>query len=121
MSLTKKPLHIFEPTPLQCGQAVLAMITDVTVDEIVKKLNNPRETTLKEMFYTLDYYSVKYSKQKMTVSKKEDLPPICFLSLETPKCWHWSLYFKGKFLDPEYGVLDDFPPSNRRYYWEICE
>lgn len=121
MPLSNNPIHIFEPTPLQCGQAVLAMLTDISSEEIVKILKNERETTLKEMFQTLDFYGIKYSKQKTSVFKKEDLPDICFLSLETPKCWHWSLYYKGKFLDPEYGVLDDFPPSNRRYYWEIYE
>ena len=26
--------HIFEPTPLQCGQAVLAMLTNKSVDDI---------------------------------------------------------------------------------------
>ena len=41
------------------------------------------------------------------------------LSLETPHCWYWSLYFDGIFYDPEYGVLEEFPPSVRRYYWEI--
>lgn len=121
MPLSNNPIHIYEPTPLQCGQAVLAMLTDVSVDEIVKRLKNDRETTLKEMFETLDFYSIKFSKTKTSVIKKEDIPPICFLSLETPKCWHWSLYFKGIFLDPEYGILNDFPPSNRRYYWEIFE
>ena len=23
---------------------------------------------------------------------KSELPELCFLSLETPRCWHWSLY-----------------------------
>ena len=52
---------------------------------------------------------------------KSDLPNICILSLETPKCWHWSLFYKGRFLDPEYGVLDDFPVCGRKYFWEIKE
>lgn len=113
--------HIFEPTPLQCGQAVLAMLVGCEVEEIVALLNNERETTLKEMLETLDFYGVGYKKERITVAKKQELPPLCILSLETPKCWHWSLYKNGKFYDPEYGVLDDFPPSNRRYYWEISE
>lgn len=121
MPLTNNPTHIYEPTPLQCGQAVLAMLTDKSVEEIVNYLNNERETTLKEMFNTLSFYGIKYSTEKKAITKKEDLPPICILSLETPKCWHWSLYYKGKFLDPEYGVLEDFPPSSRRYFWEIKE
>ena len=32
----KKIIYIHEPTPLQCGQAVLAMLTGKTVDEIVE-------------------------------------------------------------------------------------
>ena len=51
MSLTPKPTYIKEPTPLQCGQAVLAMLSDNTVDEIIKTVGTDRETTLKQMFY----------------------------------------------------------------------
>lgn len=119
MSLTKKPTYIHEPTPLQCGQAVLAMLTDRTVDEIVKIVGTDRETTLKQMFSALEYYGIDFSKERHPVNKKEDLPKICFLSLETPHCWHWSLYFDGVFYDPEYGILSDFPPSARRYYFKI--
>ena len=119
MPLNKTPIHVYEPTPLQCGQAVLSMLTGKTVDEIILITQTERETTLKQMFYALDECDIKYSKNRIEVTSKEELPEICFLSLETPHCWHWSLYYKGKFLDPEYGVLEDFPPSNRRYYWEI--
>ena len=119
MSLTPKPTYIKEPTPLQCGQAVLAMLSDNTVDEIIKIVGTDRETTLKQMFLALDCYEIEYSKERRQITKKEELPEICFLSLETPHCWHWSLYFDGIFYDPEYEILTDFPPSKRRYYWEI--
>ncbi|MBR7132344.1 MAG: hypothetical protein IKD04_02315 [Clostridia bacterium] len=121
MPITEKPKHIFEPTSLQCGQAVLAMLADITVDKAIELSGTERETTLKQMLSVLDCCGIAYNPKRIAVQKKEQLPPICFLSLETPKCWHWSLYFKGKFYDPEYGVLDDFPPSDRRYYWEILE
>lgn len=111
--------HIFEPTPLQCGQAVLAMVTGKSVGEIVSFLNNEKETTLKEMFLCLETFGFTCEKQRISVTKKEELPRLCFLSLETPKCWHWSLYCDGVFYDPEYGVLTDFPPSHRRYYFKI--
>lgn len=119
MPLTKKPKYIKEPTSLQCGQAVLAMLSDNSVDEIIKTVGTDRETTLKQMFQALDCYGIEYSKERKPITKKEELPKICFLSLETPHCWHWSLYFDGIFYDPEYGTLTDFPPSARRYYWEI--
>ena len=71
--------YIHEPTDLQCGQAVLAMLLGTTAEYICQYL----------------------------------------LSLETPRCWHWSLYADGTFYDPEHGILSDFPQSDRKFYWEI--
>ena len=121
MPLTENPKYVKEPTDLQCGQAVLAMLSDKTVDEIIKIVGTERETTLKQMFFALDTLDIKYNKNRIEVKNATELPDICILSLETPRCWHWSLYFKGTFYDPEHGVLSDFPTSNRRYYWEILK
>lgn len=119
MSITKKPIHIFEPTPLQCGQAVLSMLSGENVEKIISIVKTDRETTLKQMFLCLDALEISYSKERKEAKIKNDLPKIAILSLETPRCWHWSLYFDGVFFDPEHGVLDDFPTSKRKYYWEI--
>ena len=121
MALTTKPEYIHEPPDLQCGQAVLAMLSDRTVADIIELCKTERETNLKQMLTALDKLNISYVNMRCQAQNKSDLPPICVLSLETPRCWHWSLYFKGKFFDPEYGVLDDFPPCRRRYYWEIIE
>ncbi len=121
MPLTKNPKYVKEPTDLQCGQAVLAMLSDTSVDEIIKIVGTERETTLKQMFLALDILNIKYNRQKVEVNFASELPSICILSLETPRCWHWSLYFKGVFYDPEHGILQDFPTSNRKYYWEIIK
>ena len=119
LGLTKKPVHIFEPDPLQCGQAALAMLTDSSVEEIIKICGNEKETTFKEMVSVLSHFDISLEPGRKQATVKADLPEVALLSLETPKCWHWSLYFDGIFYDPEYGVLEDFPPSFRRYYWEI--
>lgn len=119
MPLTEKPVYIHEPTPLQCGQAVLAMLSDNTVDEIIRITGKTRETDLKDMLLCLDRLEIKYNRTRVEVKNKNELPEICILSLETPRCWHWSLYFKGTFYDPEHGVLNDFPESKRRYYFKI--
>ncbi len=119
MPLTKQPLHIFEPNPLACGQAVLAMLSDKNVQEIIDIVGTDRETTLSQMKKTLSLLGIEYEENRVQVKDLNELPNVALLSLETPKCWHWSLYFNGKFYDPEYGVLDDFPPSNRRYFWKI--
>ncbi len=121
MPLCKKTEYIKEPTPLQCGQAVLAMLSGESVDEIIRLTDTERETTLKDMFKALDALGIKYETERKEVSSKAELPKICILSLETPRCWHWSLYRDGIFYDPEHGVLDDFPQSARKYYWQIVE
>lgn len=119
MPLTKLPTHIFEPNPLACGQAVLAMLSDKSISEIFNIVGTERETTLLQMKNAMHFLDIKFDENRVEVTSLKDLPSVALLSLETPKCWHWSLYFKGKFYDPEYGVLDDFPPSARRYYWKI--
>ena len=119
MPLVESVKHIYEPNPLACGQAVLAMLSGVSVEEIFKLVGTEKETTLKDMKMALKTLEISFKDNRVEVTNKEDLPRVAMLSLETPKCWHWSLYFDGVFYDPEYGVLFDFPPSNRRYFWEI--
>lgn len=111
--------YIHEPTDLQCGQAVLAMLLGKTVSEIVEYLQNDRETTLREMKDVLRKNNVWISDQRIQATDRSELPQCCILSLETPRCWHWSLYCDGIFYDPEHGVMDDFPESARRYFWEV--
>ena len=119
MPLVESVKHVYEPNPLACGQAVLSMMSGVDVYDIISLVNTEKETTLKDMKEALTKLEILYKNERVEVKHKSELPRVALLSLETPKCWHWSLVFEGRFYDPEYGVLDDFPPSNRRYYWEI--
>ena len=121
MSLTANPIYIKEPTDLQCGQAVLAMLTDLSVEIIIEQCGTDRETTLAQMKNVLKNNGISFSNERKLADNKSDLPKIAVLSLETPRCWHWSLYFNGTFYDPEHGIMDDFPVCNRKYYWEIKE
>lgn len=119
MPLVEKIEHIYEPNPLACGQAVLSMLSGVLVEDIFKLVGTEKETTLKDMKMALNTLGIPFKENRVEVKNKGDLPRVAMLSLETPKCWHWSLFYDGVFYDPEYGVLTDFPPSNRRYFWEI--
>lgn len=111
--------YVREPTDLQCGQAVLAMVTGRSVSEICELLNNDRETDLKEMRSVLGMSGFRLAEKRVQITRKEELDDLCLLSLETPRCWHWSLFCEGVFYDPEHGILDDFPKSERRYSWRI--
>ncbi len=121
MSIAENIVYIHEPTDLQCGQAVLAMITGIDVASVCEELHNERETKLSEMKEYLTSHGIEMSAQRREAFTAADLPDYCVLSLETPRCWHWSLYVKGTFYDPEHGVMSDFPDCKRKYYWEIKE
>lgn len=110
---------ILEPTPLTCGQAVLAMLCGKSVWQVIKELDNDRETTFAQMKSYLENHGIFLGGDRVAVNRKEELPPLALLSLQTPKCWHWSLFESGRFWDPEYGILTEFPESDRRYYWEL--
>ena len=112
-------IYVHEPTDLQCGQAVLAMVTGIPVAEVCRMLGNERETTLRETKEFFRSNRVHISDQRVQVYDRLQLPEMCLLSLETPRCWHWSLYCEGVFYDPEHGVLQDFPECRRKYYWEV--
>lgn len=111
--------YIHEPTDLQCGQAVLAMVLGMSAEEVAERLGNERETTLREMKDFFRENGVAVDDRRIQVTDKAQLPELCMLSLETPRCWHWSLYCRGVFYDPEHGVMEDFPASDRKYYWEL--
>ena len=111
--------YIHEPTDLQCGQAVLAMLLGTSAEQICIYLDNDRETDLREMKHVLTEHDIKFSPERRQAQTKQDLPCCALLSLETPRCWHWSLYADGVFYDPEHGILNDFPKSARKFYWEI--
>ena len=111
--------YVHEPTDLQCGQAVLAMVTGRPVAEICELLGNDRETDLKEMRSVLGRFGFALAEKREQVDTKDQLDELCLLSLETPRCWHWSLFYRGVFYDPEHGVSDDFPECKRRFSWRI--
>lgn len=95
------------------------MLLGTTAEHICKYLGNDRETDLREMKRVLTENGIKYSTERRQAQTASDLPRFALLSLETPRCWHWSLYADGVFYDPEHGVLSDFPQSARKFYWEI--
>ncbi len=116
-----KITYIHEPTDLQCGQAVLAMLCGTTAEMVCAELGNERETTLREMKNYLAARGIALSPERKQAFEKSNLPGCALLSLETPRCWHWSLYADGVFYDPEHGVMKDFPRSERKYFWEVME
>ena len=60
--------YIHEPTDLQCGQAVLAMLLGTTAEYICEYLGNSRETDLREMKRVLTDHGINFSPERKQFS-----------------------------------------------------
>jgi len=111
--------YIKEPTGYLCGQSVVAMLANVSVDEVIDIIGHDKGTSVSEIDKALTWYGIKHGKRQKCTDDAI-LPDICILSLKLPKYGHWSLYFKGTYYDPEFGVLKKNPPNAKlNHYWEI--
>jgi RimJ/RimL family protein N-acetyltransferase len=111
--------YIKEPTGYLCGQSVIAMLANVSVDEVIDVIGHDKGTSVAEIANALTWYGIKHGKRQKCTDDAI-LPDICILSLKLPGYGHWSLYYKGKIYDPEFGVLENFPPNSKlNHYWEI--
>ena len=70
MPLCDNVKYIHEPTPLQCGQAVLAMVG-----------GTERETKRCDMLEVLKTEGISFENRRVQVNDKSQLPEICILSL----------------------------------------
>ena len=113
--------YIKEPTGYLCGQSVVAMLADVSVDEVISVMRTDKGTSTSMVRDALKYYGLKTAtKARLRYTEGIVLPECCILSVKLPGYGHWSLYYKGRFYDPEFGVSDKLPEQARlRYYWEV--
>ena len=113
--------YIKQPTEYLCGQAVIAMLAGVSVDEVVSVMQNDKGTSTQELRNALKWYGIKTATNaRLKYLGEIKLPDCCILSIMLPGYGHWSLYYNGKYYDPEFGVLDKLPEQAKlRYYWEV--
>jgi len=112
--------YIKEPTGYLCGQSVVAMLADVSVDEVIDVMGTDKGTSVQEVNDALAYYGIKHAKTRKKYIDGTVLPDLCILSLKLPGYGHWSLYYNGIFYDPEFGVLKECPKNAKLcYYWEL--
>ena len=111
--------YIKEPTGYLCGQSVIAMLANASVDEVIDVIGHDKGTSVADLDSALTWYGIKHGKRQKCTDDAI-LPDICILSLKLPGYGHWSLYYKGTYYDPEFGVLKKNPPNAKlNHYWEI--
>lgn len=112
--------YIKQPTEYLCGQACVAMLANVSVDEVIEVIQNDKGTGKKELAIALEHFGISCAKTMTKADNHTKLPNTCILKVLLPKYSHWVLYHKGKYYDPEFGLLDELYPKERiQSYWEI--
>lgn len=97
-----------------CGQACVAMIAGITLDEAVKLFGTKGGTRTKHVVDAFNKLGVKTGKLTR-VSKKNKKTDLCMVvihySFSNRK--HWTIWNKDKYYDPSIGVLTEYPLSVR--------
>jgi len=102
---------IKEPTGYLCGQSCVAMLAAVSVDEVIKIMGTDKGTSHTHVKKALNYYGIRYAPINRSPDPNTPLPDLCMIVFTLPEYRHWSLYYKGIFYDPEFGILNEYPPN----------
>ncbi len=121
MVISMKQIHyIKQPTEYLCGQACVAMLAGVTVEEVVSVMENDKGTGKKDIERALNHYGIRQAKTMTKADNTSALPKVCILKALLPKYGHWILYCDGTYYDPEFGVMKELYSKARiQSYLEI--
>lgn len=103
----KEIQYIKQPTEYLCGQACVAMIANISVDEVIQVMNNNMATGKKDIEKALEHYGIAQAKTMTKADNGTSLPPACILKVLVSGYNHWILYYHGKYFDPEFGLMDE--------------
>lgn len=99
--------YIKQPTKYLCGQACVAMIANVPVDDVIQVMHNDKGTGKKDIAKALEHYGITQAKTMTKADNSTPLPSVCILKVFYIKYSHWILYYYGKYYDPEFGLMDE--------------
>ena len=103
----KEIQYIQQPTEYLCGQACVAMIANVSVEDVIRAINNDKATGKKDIERALAHYGIRQARSMTKADNHAPLPPVCILKVYLTRYSHWVLYYHGKYYDPEFGLADE--------------
>jgi hypothetical protein len=95
-----------------CGQACVAMIAGISLDESIKLFNSKGKTNTKQLCYILRERGISCSDKAIRI-KNNNKPKFCILKIHYAgyKHLHWCIWNNNKYYDPARGIkikLDTF-------------
>ena len=115
---------VLQPEAGLCGQACLAMLSGMDINEIIKIMKCGKwQVSFSKVIETLNYFGIEHS-EKMTYMRKKDieLSKCCILNIKDEKSskgTHMAVYFDKKFYDPVYGISEKYNKDKIISYLEI--
>lgn len=110
--------HVSQPPGSSlCGQACVAMIANITLEESIAIFGKRGETETRELVAVLRKLGISCGDKLIRMKKGIDPPPCCIMVLHFEgvpmRHWHWVVYHKGWYYDPAEGVAKGYVPSVR--------
>ena len=99
------------------------MIVNKEVTDICKILHTSAGITIGKVIEALNHYGVRHADKNIRLSKKNPkIPDIAILTVHLPEYEHWVVYYKGNYLDPEFGQINgEYSLGKITSYLEIFE
>lgn len=100
ISLVKQP----EGSNL-CGQACIAMIAGISLNESIKLFNSRGKTGTKKLYYALQKRGISCSNKAVRI-KNNNKPRLCIITIHYTGCktTHWCIWNDNKYYDPVRGI-----------------
>jgi hypothetical protein len=105
---------VIQPQEGLCGQAVVAMLARVSLNEVINLMKS--KCSLTKVVEALDYYGIGHSdKMVYELNQDDKLPKCCIINRKG----HLMVFYDGRYYDPSAGVLEEFDLSKVTGYLEI--
>ncbi len=112
---------IIQPEDGLCGQACVAMLTGLTIAEVITVMDcREWQATMGRMISALNYYGIDHSDVIVyNEGRSVVLPKCCIMMEKMGRFCHYLIHFDGKFYDSNLGVLEEYDMSKLLGYLEI--
>ena len=112
---------IIQPEDGLCGQACVAMLAGVTLEEVIRVMDcREWQATMGRVISALNYYGLDHSDVIVfTEGRETELPRCCIMMEKMGRFCHYLVHYDGKFYDSNLGVLEEYDMGKLLGYLEI--
>jgi hypothetical protein len=112
--------YVKQPADGYCGQACLAMLAGLSVEEVTRIMKCTQwQASIGKVLETLDYFGFSYKKPVYSHGVKADFPKCCIINVKLVPKNHLLVYYDGVFYDPTFGVTPEYHYETIISYIEI--